>query len=74
MDYWTRKGLLFSCRKKPSDIARIAGVSRQMVTRVLQGKSRSGRVERVIARATGKKLGDLFPRANCRKVTRKTAA
>lgn len=62
--------MVFSALKaagvKQLDIARACGVSSTTVSTVLNGKTKSERVAREIARATGVPFEDLFPEYNAK--------
>lgn len=55
----------------PAEIAAELGVSRQVVSRVINNKGWSGRVARHISRRTGKPISSLWPgRPDTKKVAR----
>lgn len=55
---------------KQSEIARVCKVSKPSVARVIAGQSVSDRIQRVIAKAIGQPVEDVFPERYGRKAKR----
>lgn len=55
------KELLALCKTSPANLSREANVSRPMISSVLHGRTRSTRIEQLVAERTGHTLHALFP-------------
>lgn len=61
---------LLRAKIKIADIARYAKVSPSAIGRVIEGQSRSARLERLVAKAIDKPVEAVFPARNARRVKR----